>query len=90
MKFNKEQFSQLIQTIKEDHPWHTNNKLIDEIIIGDYTVSTISGLWTDNGPPDFEIIVAKCSNGKIEKRCGYSNQRLDNKLDKKCELNPLK
>ena len=83
MKFNKEEFSQLIQTITEEHPWHTNNKLIDEIIIEDYTISTISRLWPDDGPPDFEIIVAKWSNGKIEKGCGYSNQRLDNKLAKK-------
>ena len=50
MKFNKEEFSQLIQTITEKHQWHTNNKLINEIIIEDYTVSMISsfGLMMDH------------------------------------------
>ena len=83
MKFNKEEFSQLIQTITEEHPWHTNNKLIDEIVIGDYTISTISRLYPDGGPSDVELIVHKWSNGKIEKACVYSNQRPDTKLVKK-------
>ncbi len=83
MKFNKDEFFQLIKTLTEEHPWHTNNKLIDEIVIGDYTISTISRLYPDGGPSDDELIVHKWSNGKIEKACIYSNQRLDNKLAKR-------
>ena len=81
MKFNKDEFFQLIKTLTEEHPWHTNNKLIDEIVIGDYAISTIS--YSNSSLSMVELIVHKWSNGKIEKACVYSNQRIANKLAKK-------
>ena len=83
MKFNKEEYFQLIKITTEAHPWNANYEVLDEINIGNTTVTTLLRAWPDGGPPDVELHVHNWSDGKIEKGCVYSNQRLDNELAKK-------
>ena len=84
MKFNKEEYFQLIKTITEEHPWNANNEVLDEINIGNTTITTLSRPFLDGGPPDVELHVYEWSNKrKIEKGCFYSNMRLDNQLARK-------
>lgn len=82
MKFNKDEYCQLLKTLTEEHPWLTNKEIIDEIKFENYTVTTFFTQWPNDEPPDFEVWLTEWSDKLIVKSTMYSSREYDTHLSK--------
>ena len=82
MKFNKDEYFQLLKTVTEEHPWTTNKDIIDEINFENHTITTFFTQWPSDEPPDFEVWLTEWSDTLIVKSTIYNCREYDMNLSK--------